>query len=121
MDKLLAAVGNCLRVWILLNMFSFRAAIPRSRYLAGIQEILAQIAVYSFESLEQMNYSVAGVRAGENKSTSCSEEKEWSDETSFIQKQRALQQLKSKYQLWRPQKTSISVLRASMFQNFLHP
>ncbi|XP_062098713.1 homeobox protein ATH1-like [Humulus lupulus] len=46
-------------------------------------------------------------------------------ETSFIQKQWALQQLKKKDQLWRPQRglpeRSVSVLRAWMFQNFLHP
>ncbi|KAL7187746.1 hypothetical protein ACSBR1_037746 [Camellia fascicularis] len=47
-------------------------------------------------------------------------------ETSFIQKQWALQQLRSKdNQLWRPQRglpeRSVSVLRAWMFQNFLHP
>ncbi|CAN4076773.1 unnamed protein product [Withania somnifera] len=47
-------------------------------------------------------------------------------ETSFIQRQWALQQLKRKdHQLWRPQRglpeRSVSVLRAWMFQNFLHP
>lgn len=47
-------------------------------------------------------------------------------ETSFIQKQFALQQLKRKdNQIWRPQRglpeRSVSVLRAWMFQNFLHP
>lgn len=51
---------------------------------------------------------------------------EKSFETSFIQKQWALQQLKRKdHQLWRPQRglpeRSVSVLRAWMFQNFLHP
>lgn len=53
-------------------------------------------------------------------------EEEMSFETSFIQKQWALQQLKRKdHQLWRPQRglpeRSVSVLRAWMFQNFLHP
>ncbi|XAR70804.1 hypothetical protein NMG60_11027806 [Bertholletia excelsa] len=47
-------------------------------------------------------------------------------EASFIQKQWALQQLRRKdHQLWRPQRglpeRSVSVLRAWMFQNFLHP
>ncbi|KAL1552354.1 homeobox protein ATH1-like [Salvia divinorum] len=47
-------------------------------------------------------------------------------ETSFIQKQWAIQQLKKRdHQLWRPQRglpeRSVSVLRAWMFQNFLHP
>ncbi|GAA0173006.1 homeodomain transcription factor [Lithospermum erythrorhizon] len=51
---------------------------------------------------------------------------EKSFEMSFIQKQWALKQLKRKDQhLWRPQKglpeRSVSVLRAWMFQNFLHP
>ncbi|KAK2968003.1 hypothetical protein RJ640_009214 [Escallonia rubra] len=53
-------------------------------------------------------------------------EEEKSFETSFIQKQWALQQLRRKdHQLWRPQRglpeQSVSVLRAWMFQNFLHP
>lgn len=53
-------------------------------------------------------------------------EEEMSFETSFIQKQWALQQLRRKdHQLWRPQRglpeRSVSVLRAWMFQNFLHP
>ncbi|KAK4365105.1 hypothetical protein RND71_016463 [Anisodus tanguticus] len=51
---------------------------------------------------------------------------EKSFETSFIQKQWALQQLKRKdHQLWRPQRglpeRSVSILRAWMFHNFLHP
>ncbi|KAL6544324.1 hypothetical protein OROGR_010821 [Orobanche gracilis] len=51
---------------------------------------------------------------------------EKSFETSFIQRQWALQQLsKRDHQLWRPQRglpeKSVSVLRAWMFQNFLHP
>jgi len=41
-----------------------------SRYLLGIQEILAQIARYSFENLEQLNYSAPGNRAGGQKSAS---------------------------------------------------
>ncbi|XP_071703239.1 homeobox protein ATH1 [Rutidosis leptorrhynchoides] len=46
--------------------------------------------------------------------------------SSFLPKQWALQQLKRKdHQLWRPQRglpeKSVSVLRAWMFQNFLHP
>ncbi|XP_056698654.1 homeobox protein ATH1 isoform X2 [Spinacia oleracea] len=44
---------------------------------------------------------------------------------SFIQKQWTIQQLKKKDQLWRPQRglpeRSVSVLRAWMFDNFLHP
>ncbi|KAL6530743.1 hypothetical protein OROGR_014603 [Orobanche gracilis] len=51
---------------------------------------------------------------------------EKSFETCFIQRQWALQQLnKRDHQLWRPQRglpeKSVSVLRAWMFQNFLHP
>ncbi|KAL8499095.1 hypothetical protein ACS0TY_022172 [Phlomoides rotata] len=47
-------------------------------------------------------------------------------ETGFLQKQWALQQLsKRDHQFWRPQRglpeRSVSVLRAWMFQNFLHP
>ncbi|KAH1124255.1 hypothetical protein GLYMA_06G051600v4 [Glycine max] len=210
----------------------FSPEVLESRYLVGIQEILAQIGRYSFENLEQLNYSAGNHRSGGNKSSSafppkrrilidhnanstyeahaesplqrhaaeskksqlltllqlvdnrysqcldeihtvvsafqaateldpqihahfalqtisilyrdlrerisnyilamgsnfnnsCSEENEWSVETSFLQKQWALQQLKRKDQLWRPQRglpeRSVSVLRAWMFQNFLHP
>ncbi|XP_074286929.1 homeobox protein ATH1 isoform X2 [Silene latifolia] len=54
------------------------------------------------------------------------EDSRTSFEKSFIQKQWALQQLKKKdQQLWRPQRglpeKSVSVLRAWMFDNFLHP
>lgn len=53
-------------------------------------------------------------------------EKERSFETSFVQKHWALQQLKrNEHQSWRPQRglpeKSVSVLKAWMFQNFLHP
>ncbi|XP_054819988.1 homeobox protein ATH1 [Prosopis cineraria] len=56
----------------------------------------------------------------------CTVDNERSVETSLIHKQLALQQLKRKdHQLWRPQRglpeNSVSVLRAWMFQNFLHP
>ncbi|KAK4793017.1 hypothetical protein SAY86_023452 [Trapa natans] len=55
-----------------------------------------------------------------------SAERERSLEDLFLQRQWALQQLKRKdHQLWRPQRglpeKSVSVLRAWMFQNFLHP
>ncbi|PKI63117.1 hypothetical protein CRG98_016493 [Punica granatum] len=55
-----------------------------------------------------------------------SSERERSLEASLVQRQWALQQLKRKdHQLWRPQRglpeKSVSVLRAWMFQNFLHP
>lgn len=51
---------------------------------------------------------------------------EGSFESSYLQKQWTLQQLKKKdHPLWRPQRglpeRSVSVLRAWMFQNFLHP
>ncbi|XP_047969351.1 homeobox protein ATH1-like isoform X1 [Salvia hispanica] len=47
-------------------------------------------------------------------------------EASFVEKQWAIQQIKKRdHQLWRPQRglpeRSVSVLRAWMFQNFLHP
>ncbi|XP_010915336.2 BEL1-like homeodomain protein 1 isoform X3 [Elaeis guineensis] len=59
-------------------------------------------------------------------STECMREKEKSLESSLIQKQWALQQLRRRDQhSWRPQRglpeKSVSVLRAWMFQNFLHP
>ncbi|XP_023002143.1 homeobox protein ATH1-like [Cucurbita maxima] len=63
---------------------------------------------------------------GMHSNTVCTKEKEKSFETTFIRKQLALQQLKRKdNQLWRAQRglpeNSVSVLRAWMFQNFLHP
>ncbi|KAH7572464.1 hypothetical protein JRO89_XS04G0260800 [Xanthoceras sorbifolium] len=56
----------------------------------------------------------------------CPRGKERIFEDSFIKEQWALQQLKRKeHQIWRPQRglpeKSVSVLRAWMFQNFLHP
>ncbi|KAI5393468.1 homeobox protein ATH1 [Lathyrus oleraceus] len=211
----------------------FSPALLGSRYLAVIQEILVQIATFSFENLDEISYSGSGVRGQGNKSSSTNttkrriglncdanskseayadsslqrqaaeskksqllmllqlvdnqysqcldevhtvvsafhaateldphihahfavktvsrlykdlrerisnqilamgsnfnssrseEDKELSLETSFIQKQWALQQLKRKDQLWRPQRglpeRSVSVLRDWMFQNFLHP
>lgn len=52
--------------------------------------------------------------------------KKQSFEDSFVKEQWVLQQLKKKeHQIWRPQRglpeKSVSVLRAWMFQNFLHP
>ncbi|CAK9312467.1 unnamed protein product [Citrullus colocynthis] len=66
------------------------------------------------------------ISMGMHSNTICTKEKEKSFEATFIQKQWALQQLKRKdNQLWRPQRglpeKSVSVLRAWMFQNFLHP
>lgn len=64
--------GNSMEVSMSMDSngrFRFSPAILGSRYLSGIQEILVQIATYSFENLEEVNYSAAGVRGG-NKSTS---------------------------------------------------
>ncbi|XP_020585051.1 BEL1-like homeodomain protein 3 [Phalaenopsis equestris] len=63
---------------------------------------------------------------GQEPSFEFMEEEERSFESSFIQRQWALQQLKRSDQpSWRPQRglpeKSVSVLRAWMFQNFLHP
>ncbi|KAG6389394.1 hypothetical protein SASPL_150862 [Salvia splendens] len=62
--------------------------------------------------------AMGAARRDEGENSSC--------ETTFMQKQWALQQLKKRdHQLWKPQRglpeRSISVLRAWMFQNFLHP
>lgn len=56
----------------------------------------------------------------------CPSDKEKTFESSFIQRQWALQHLRrNDQQSWRPQRglpeKSVSVLRAWMFQNFLHP
>ncbi|KAI6679961.1 hypothetical protein NL676_033842 [Syzygium grande] len=69
------------------------------------------------------NYILA---MGEDFGHSSTGDRERSFEASFIQRQWTLQQLKRKdQQLWRPQRglpeKSVSVLRAWMFQNFLHP
>lgn len=69
------------------------------------------------------NYILA---MGEDFGHSSTGDRARSFEASFIQRQWALQQLKRKdQQLWRPQRglpeKSVSVLRAWMFQNFLHP
>ncbi|TYG59903.1 hypothetical protein ES288_D07G024200v1 [Gossypium darwinii] len=62
---------------------------------------------------------------GANFNSGCTRDREKSFQNSFIQEQWALQQLKKKDQIWRPQRglpeKSVSVLRAWMFQNFLHP
>ncbi|XP_022750098.1 homeobox protein ATH1-like [Durio zibethinus] len=62
---------------------------------------------------------------GANFDGGCIRGREKTFQNSFIQEQWALQQLKKKDQLWRPQRglpeKSVSVLRAWMFQNFLHP
>ncbi|XVF35351.1 hypothetical protein REPUB_Repub18cG0138200 [Reevesia pubescens] len=62
---------------------------------------------------------------GANFDSGCARGREKSFQNSFIQDQWALQQLKKKDQLWRPQRglpeKSVSVLRSWMFQNFLHP
>ncbi|GMI89346.1 hypothetical protein HRI_002603900 [Hibiscus trionum] len=62
---------------------------------------------------------------GANFDSGCTGSREKTFQNSFIQEQWALQQLKKKDQIWRPQRglpeKSVSVLRAWMFQNFLHP
>ncbi|KAE8654607.1 Homeobox protein ATH1 [Hibiscus syriacus] len=61
---------------------------------------------------------------GANFEGGCKRSSDDSFQNSFIQEQLALQQLK-KDQIWRPQRglpeKSVSILRAWMFQNFLHP
>ncbi|XP_039018771.1 homeobox protein ATH1-like isoform X2 [Hibiscus syriacus] len=62
---------------------------------------------------------------GANFDSGCTRSSNNSFQNSFIREQLALQQLKKKDQIWRPQRglpeKSVSVLRAWMFQNFLHP
>ncbi|KAL4318008.1 hypothetical protein GQ457_18G002280 [Hibiscus cannabinus] len=63
---------------------------------------------------------------GENFDNGCTRSRGKSFQNSFIQEQQsALQQLKKEDLIWRPQRglpeKSVSVLRAWMFQNFLHP
>ncbi|KAE9586871.1 hypothetical protein Lal_00004592 [Lupinus albus] len=86
---------------------------------------LQRISILYKEFRERISSHILGIGSDFNKS--CSDENnDWCVETSFIQKQWALQQLKRKnHQLWRPQRglpeRSVSVLRDWMFQNFLHP
>ncbi|XP_017699307.2 homeobox protein ATH1-like [Phoenix dactylifera] len=64
---------------------------------------------------------------GQQLSSKCTKEQEKTLESSLIQKQWAwaLQQMREDQQSWRPQRglpeKSVSVLRAWMFHNFLHP
>ncbi|XP_073108947.1 homeobox protein ATH1 isoform X2 [Elaeis guineensis] len=62
---------------------------------------------------------------GQQQSSECTKEQEKTFEASLIQKQWASQQMRKDQQSWRPQRglpeKSVSVLRAWMFQNFLHP
>ncbi|XP_058223574.1 homeobox protein ATH1 isoform X2 [Rhododendron vialii] len=73
---------------------------------------------------ERISSQILKMGASCNKGNSREEDRTF--ETSFIQKRWALQQLQRKdHQFWRPQRglpeRSVSVLRAWMFQNFLHP
>ncbi|XP_058074064.1 homeobox protein ATH1-like [Magnolia sinica] len=89
----------------------------------------ARFALQSISALyknlrEQITNQI--ILTGESLGIDCVKEKERSSESSFIEKQWALQQLRrNDPQLWRPQRglpeKSVSVLRAWMFQNFLHP
>ncbi|PNX90730.1 homeobox protein ATH1-like [Trifolium pratense] len=55
----------------------FSPAILGSRYLAVIQDILVQIATYSFENLnlDEINHSASGIRGRGNKSSSSNKDK----------------------------------------------
>uniref|UniRef100_A0A7N0U8Q7 POX domain-containing protein n=1 Tax=Kalanchoe fedtschenkoi TaxID=63787 RepID=A0A7N0U8Q7_KALFE len=85
-----------------------------------------QTTSFLYKSLkERISAQILNLKAADMQSDSI-QEQERAFESSFIQKQWALQQLKRKeHQLWRPQRglpeRSISVLRAWMFDNFLHP
>lgn len=73
---------------------------------------------------ERISSQILKMGASCNKGNTREEDRTF--ETSFIQKRWALQQLQRKdHQFWRPQRglpeRSVSVLRAWMFQNFLHP
>ncbi|KAG1367852.1 homeobox protein ATH1 [Cocos nucifera] len=62
---------------------------------------------------------------GQRLSSKCTKEQEKTLESSLIQKQWTWQKMRKDQQSWRPQRglpeKSVSVLRAWMFQNFLHP
>ncbi|OMO66927.1 hypothetical protein CCACVL1_20920 [Corchorus capsularis] len=72
---------------------------------------------------ERISNQILAMGANFDSGSTGGREKSFQD--TFIQEQWALQQLKKKDQLWRPQRglpeKSVSVLRAWMFQNFLHP
>ncbi|KAK6927291.1 POX domain [Dillenia turbinata] len=104
-------------------IYAFHAATEPS------PQIHAQFALQSISFLyknlrERISKQILAV--GENLNGGFVRDKDRSFESSFIQKQWALQQLRRKdHQSWRPQRglpeRSVSVLRAWMFQNFLHP
>ncbi|KAF6138167.1 hypothetical protein GIB67_011007 [Kingdonia uniflora] len=62
---------------------------------------------------------------GKNLRAGCVRSEDKSFDSTIIKRQWALQQIKKDHQSWRPQRglpeKSVSVLRAWMFQNFLHP
>uniref|UniRef100_A0A7N0RD14 Homeobox domain-containing protein n=1 Tax=Kalanchoe fedtschenkoi TaxID=63787 RepID=A0A7N0RD14_KALFE len=85
-----------------------------------------QTTSFLYKSLkERISAQILNMKAADMRSDSI-QEQERAFESSFIHKQWALQQLRRKeHQLWRPQRglpeRSVSVLRAWMFDNFLHP
>ncbi|XP_020097279.1 homeobox protein ATH1 isoform X2 [Ananas comosus] len=96
---------------------------------SSVSNIHAQFAHHAITALyKNLRERIATqiVLIAQQPNTSCISETEKSFESAFIQKQWALQQLKrGDQQSWRPQRglpeKSVSVLRAWMFQNFLHP
>lgn len=91
-------------------------------------QVLARFALHTvssaFKNLEKRITSQI-LLASQESSRRCTRGKEKDFESSFIQKQWALQLGRKDQQSWRPQRglpeRSVSVLRAWMFQNFLHP
>ncbi|GMI94993.1 hypothetical protein HRI_003168600 [Hibiscus trionum] len=87
----------------------------------------ASFALHTISSLyknlrERISIQILAI--GANLDNGCTRSRGESFQNSFIQEQSALQQLKEDL-IWRPRRglpeKSVSVLRAWMFQNFLHP
>ena len=96
---------------------------------SGVPQMNVRFAlhsVFAFYKNLRKRINTQIVLTGQQSDSESIRGKERSFEASFIQKQWALQQLKkTDHQCWRPQRglpeKSVSVLRAWMFQNFLHP
>ncbi|XP_077210708.1 homeobox protein ATH1-like isoform X2 [Tasmannia lanceolata] len=102
---------------------SFLAATESDPHMHSLFALQTISGVYK-KLREQITNQI--ILTGERLGTECMREKEKSFESSFIQKQWDLQLLRrNDPQSWKPQRglpeKSVSVLRAWMFQNFLHP
>ena len=91
-------------------------------------QVLARFTLHTVSSaFKNLRERITGhiLLASQESSKGCMRGKEKAFESSFVEKQWTLQLGRKDQQSWRPQRglpeRSVSVLRAWMFQNFLHP